>query len=72
MNVADDVDPKKLAEMTEGSSGAEIKSICTEAGMLTIRDDRDTITMDDFMKAKMKVLETGRNKVKQAPALMFG
>ena len=72
MNVADDVDAKKLAELTEGSSGAEIKSICTEAGMLTIRDDRDTITMDDFMKAKMKVLETGRNKVKQAPALMFG
>ena len=72
MNVANDVDPKKLAELTEGSSGAEIKSICTEAGMLAIRDDRDTITMDDFMKAKMKVLETGRNKVKQAPALMFG
>ena len=72
MNVADDVDPRKLAELTDGSSGAEIKSICTEAGMLTIRDDRDTITMDDFMKAKMKVLETGRNKVKQAPALMFG
>jgi len=72
MNVSDDVDPKKLAELTEGSSGAEIKSICTEAGMLAIRDNRDTITMDDFMKAKMKVLETGRNKVKQAPALMFG
>ena len=72
MNIADDVDPKKLAELTEGSSGAEIKSICTEAGMLAIRDDRDTITMDDFMKAKIKVLETGRNKVKQAPALMFG
>ena len=72
MNVADDVDPKKLAELTDGSSGAEIKSICTEAGMLAIRDDRDTITMDDFMKAKIKVLETGRNKVKQAPALMFG
>ncbi len=72
MNVDSDVDPKKLSELTEGSSGAEIKSICTEAGMLAIRDDRDTVTMDDFMKAKIKVLETGRNKVKQAPALMFG
>ena len=72
MNVADDVDPKKLAELTDGSSGAEIKSICTEAGMLAIRDNRDTVMMDDFMKAKIKVLETGRNKVKQVPALMFG
>ena len=40
--------------------------------MLAIRDNRDTVVMDDFMKAKIKVLETGRNKVKQVPALMFG
>ena len=72
MNVADDVNTVKLAELTDGASGAEIKSICTEAGMLAIRDNRDTVTMDDFMKAKIKVLETGRNKVKQVPALMFG
>ena len=39
--------------------------------MLTIRDGRDTVTQDDFLKAKTKVLETGRNKVKQAPTLMF-
>ena len=72
MNIADDVNTVKLAELTDGASGAEIKSICTEAGMLAIRDNRDTVTMDDFMKAKIKVLETGRNKVKQVPALMFG
>ena len=72
MNIAEDVNTVKLAELTDGASGAEIKSICTEAGMLAIRDNRDTVTMDDFMKAKIKVLETGRNKVKQVPALMFG
>ena len=58
--------------MCDGVSGAEIKSICTEAGMLTIRDDRDTITEKDFLKAKDKVLEAGRNKTKPAPAYMFG
>lgn len=68
----ENVDPRKLADITEGASGAEIKSICTEAGMLTIRDGRDTVTMDDFSRAKVKVLEAGRNKIKQAPALMFG
>ncbi len=72
MNVGDDVNTVKLSELTDGASGAEIKSICTEAGMLAIRDNRDTVVMDDFMKAKIKVLETGRNKVKQVPALMFG
>ena len=72
MNIGDDVNTVKLSELTDGASGAEIKSICTEAGMLAIRDNRDTVMMDDFMKAKIKVLETGRNKVKQVPALMFG
>ena len=72
MNIGDDVNTLKLSELTDGASGAEIKSICTEAGMLAIRDNRDTVVMDDFMKAKIKVLETGRNKVKQVPALMFG
>ena len=72
MNIGDDVNTVKLSELTDGASGAEIKSICTEAGMLAIRDNRDTVTMDDFLKAKIKVLETGRNKVKQVPALMFG
>jgi proteasome regulatory subunit len=72
MNCAADVDAKKLADITESASGAEIKSICTEAGMLAIRDDRDTVQMNDFMDAKIKVLEAGRNKVKQVPAYMFG
>ena len=72
MNMDDTVVPRKMAEITEGASGAEVKSICTEAGMLAIRDNRDTVTMDDFLNAKIKVLEAGRNKVKPVPALMFG
>jgi proteasome regulatory subunit len=72
MNVAEEIVPRKLAEISDGASGAEIKSICTEAGMLAIRDNRDTVSFDDFIKAKTKVLETGRNKVKQVPTHMFG
>ena len=72
MSIAEEVSASKLADLTEGASGAEIKSICTEAGMLAIRDNRDSVTQDDFIKAKTKVLEAGRNKVKQAPTLMFG
>jgi proteasome regulatory subunit len=72
MNVGGDVNLKMLAEITDTASGAEIKSICTEAGMLAIRDGRDTVTMSDFMRSKEKVMEAGRNKIKAAPAYMFG
>ncbi len=58
MNISDDVDLKKLAKMTEGASGADIKAICTEAGMMAIREDRDVVTMRDFIKAVERVLGT--------------
>jgi len=72
MNVDKDVNPKKLAEITEGASGAEIKSICTEAGMLAIRDSRSVILVSDFDHAREKVMDAGRNKIKSVPAYMFG
>ena len=40
--------------------------------MLAIRNDRDTVTEKDFLDAKDKVREAGRNKTKPAPAYMFG
>ncbi|MBO8180908.1 MAG: CDC48 family AAA ATPase [Archaeoglobus sp.] len=36
--LADDVDIEKLAEKTEGYSGADIEAVCREAGMLAIRE----------------------------------
>lgn len=71
MNVDKKVTPKKLADLTEGFSGAEIKSVCTEAGMLAIRDNRDKILEKDFLDAKDKVQEAGRNKTNPVPAYMF-
>ena len=71
MNIDGLLDVRNMAMMTEGASGAEIKSICTEAGMLAIRDGRDLVTADDFEKAKMKVMEKEKNKMSKPPALMF-
>ena len=51
-----DVDYRKLAKMTEGATGADIKAICTEAGYFAIRAGRGYVTMEDFMKAINKVL----------------
>ena len=55
--------------MTEGFSGAEIKSVCTEAGYFAIREDRTIVNMDDFLRAidKVRQDESGEN-----PVGMFG
>ncbi|MFC7232611.1 hypothetical protein ACFQMM_16735 [Saliphagus sp. GCM10025308] len=55
MNVADDVDFAQLAAETPEASGADVKAICTEAGMFAIRDDRTEIRMKDFYDAWEKV-----------------
>ncbi|MFP4626593.1 MAG: proteasome-activating nucleotidase Pan1 [Natronomonas sp.] len=55
MSVSTDVDFGKLAELTTGASGADIKAVCTEAGMFTIRDDRTEVGMEDFEAAWSKI-----------------
>ncbi|QLG47344.1 proteasome-activating nucleotidase Pan1 [Natrinema halophilum] len=55
MNVSDDVDFGELAGEADDASGADIKAVCTEAGMFAIRDDRTEIQMDDFRSAWEKV-----------------
>ncbi|MFT4945203.1 MAG: proteasome regulatory subunit [Halovenus sp.] len=57
MNVSDDVEFDLLAEMAAGASGAEIKAVCTEAGMFAIRDDRTDVQMVDFRNAYEKIQE---------------
>ncbi len=55
MNVADDVDFAALAAETEQASGADIKAICTEAGMFAIRDERTEVGTADFLNAFEKI-----------------
>jgi proteasome regulatory subunit len=55
MNVADDVDFEHLADLADDASGADIKAMCTEAGMFAIREDRTEITMADFLSAWEKI-----------------
>ncbi|RQG90102.1 AAA family ATPase [Natrarchaeobius halalkaliphilus] len=59
MNVSDDVEFTALAEEADVASGADIKAICTEAGMFAIRDDRTEIRMDDFRDAWEKIQADG-------------
>ena len=63
MNVDSTVNLLELAMKCEEATGADIKAICTEAGMFAIRDNRDTVGMLDFERAIAKVLETEEAKL---------
>jgi proteasome regulatory subunit len=56
MNFDPDIRLKALSARCEGCSGADIRAICTEAGMFAIRDGRDLVAEADFEKAIDKVL----------------
>lgn len=34
----------------QGFNGADLRNVCTEAGMFAIRADRDYVVQEDFMK----------------------
>eukprot|EP00477_Mikrocytos_mackini_P000482 GAHX01000513.1.p1 GENE.GAHX01000513.1~~GAHX01000513.1.p1 ORF type:complete len:401 (-),score=66.36 GAHX01000513.1:27-1229(-) len=44
-----------LARLCPNASGAELRSICTEAGMFAIRDRKRAVCENDFVKAVNKV-----------------
>ncbi|MDI3475417.1 MAG: proteasome regulatory subunit [Thermococcaceae archaeon] len=69
-----DVDLRVIAELTEGASGADLKAITTEAGMFAIRNRREYVTQEDFLKAVEKVLGS-EHRLAQAIAaheVMYG
>jgi len=57
LNVEGKINLRKLVNLTEGATGADIKAICTEAGMFAIRKDAEIITEQDFLDATDKVLK---------------
>ena len=56
MSLADDVNVEEFVMAKDELSGADIKAMCTEAGLLALRERRMCVTMTDFRKAKEKVM----------------
>jgi 26S proteasome regulatory subunit T2 len=56
MTLAEDVNLDEFIMTKDDISGADIKAICTEAGLLALRERRMKVTQADFRKAKEKVL----------------
>ena len=63
MTLSDDVDLEVFVMSKDELSGADIKAVCTEAGMLALRERRMKVCQDDFVKAKEKALYRKKGNV---------
>ena len=54
--LAEDVDLAVLAKGTPGLSGADIENVVNEAALLAARENKDRVYMDEFERAKDKVM----------------
>lgn len=57
MNLTKGINMETVAERLVGSSGAEVKAVCTEAGMFALREKRVHVTQEDFEMAVSKVMK---------------
>ena len=58
MSLNEDVDLEELITAKDDLSGADIKAICSESGLLALRERRMRVTMADFRSARERVLKT--------------
>ena len=72
MALDEEADLDVLSSLTEGLSGADLKAVCTEAGMFAIREKRDKVTVADFMDAVDKVVDSNQDNFPEEPGVMFG
>ncbi|XP_050258596.1 26S proteasome regulatory subunit 7-like [Quercus robur] len=69
MNCERDIRFELLARLCPNCTGAEIRSVCTEAGMFAIRARRKSVTEKDFLDAVDKVIK-GYKKFSATPTYM--
>ncbi len=63
MKLSDDVNVELLVKSTNDLSGADIKAVCTEAGMNAIRNNKNRADSTDFTFATKKVLDKPKKQV---------
>lgn len=57
ITIKGECDFEAIAKLTEDFNGADLRNICTEAGMFAIRHLRDFTIEEDYMKAARKIKE---------------
>ncbi|KAG0417077.1 26S proteasome regulatory subunit 8 like protein, partial [Dictyocoela roeselum] len=64
MNLTRNIEFKSIAKKLSGASGAEVKAVCTEAGMFALRERRVHVTQEDFEMAVAKVMKKSTDDMK--------
>lgn len=64
MNKQGDIEFEIISKICEEFNGADLRNVCTEAGMFAIREDRDYVIDEDFMKAARKIKEAKKLETK--------
>lgn len=57
MQKGEDIDYDNLVKLTVGFNGADLRNVCTEAGMIALREERDYVMQEDFVKSARKLGE---------------
>ena len=52
-----EIDLDAVVKLSDGFNGADLRNVCTEAGMFAVRDERDYVVEEDFLKAVRKLAE---------------
>jgi 26S proteasome regulatory subunit T4 len=65
------IDYEAIVKLSDGFNGADLRNVCTEAGMFAIRDDRDYIHQDDLNKAVRKLQVRPRFPISCLPLYLF-
>ena len=58
------IDYDTISKICEDFNGADLRNVCTEAGMFAIRNDRDLVEEEDFFKAARKIKEQKKLETK--------
>ncbi|KAL3078793.1 hypothetical protein niasHS_014575 [Heterodera schachtii] len=69
MSVERNIRYELIARLCPNSTGADLRSVCTEAGMFALRVRRKVITEQDFLKAVQKVVK-GYAKFSSTPSYL--
>jgi len=53
-----EIDYESVVKLADGFNGADLRNVCTEAGLFAIRAERDYVLEEDLMKAVRKIADT--------------
>lgn len=59
-----DIDYEAVVKLSDGFNGADLRNVCTEAGLFAIRAEREYVIQEDFMKGVRKISDNKKLETK--------